>query len=361
MHNMHFEVNPLRACLTRNIIAKYTQDKASTMPSTTQITRETNRLFSKLSKVGWNNNDCALIAPLTLEINQLKKKKNAIILAHSYQTPDIMYGVADFLGDSYALSLKARETKADIIVFSSVHFMAETAKILNPKKTVLVPAIAGCSLADSITAEDVRGLKKAHPKAGVICYVNTSAEVKAECDAVCTSGNALKIIEGMPQKEIVFLPDEFMAKNLQPLTKKKLISWKGRCIVHEEFSPKTVKEIRREHPTAKILAHSECAPSVIKEVDMMGSTKQMLDYVGSSNAEEFMLITECGLSDRVRTEKPSKKIVGSCALCPFMKKIMLKDILECLKSPRPEQIIDLPKEIIKKAKKSLDLMIKLSK
>ena len=317
-------------------------------------------MHSKLEKVGWSKSDCELIAPLTLEINQLKRKKNAIILAHSYQTPDIMYGVADFLGDSYALSLKARETKADTIVFSSVHFMAETAKILNPGKTVLVPAVAGCSLAESITANDVRALKNAHPNAGVVCYINTTADVKAEVDVVCTSSNALKIIESMPQKEIIFLPDEFMCKNLQPLTKKKLIGWKGRCIVHEEFSPETIKEIRQAYPKAKILAHSECSPTVINEVDMMGSTKQMMDYVDTSKAEEFMLVTECGLSDRVRTEHKDKKIVGSCAMCPYMKKIMLKDILECLKNPKPEQIISLPKETIQKAKHALNNMIRLT-
>ena len=330
------------------------------MFSSQQINQEIDRLAGLLKKTGWSTGDCKIIAPLTLEINQLKRKKNAIILAHSYQTPDIMYGVADFLGDSYALSIRARETKANTIVFSSVYFMAETAKILNPKKMVLIPAIAGCSLADSITPDDVKGLRKAYPKAGVVCYINTTAEVKAECDAICTSGNALKIIEKMPQKEIIFLPDEFMAKNLQPLTKKKLISWKGRCIVHEEFSPETVKEIRARYPEAKILAHSECTPDVIREVDMMGSTKQMMDYVDTSEAEEFMLITECGLSDRVRTEKPGKKIVGSCALCPYMKKIMLKDILQCLRSPRPEQIITLPENIAKKAKKALNKMIRLS-
>ena len=164
----------------------------------------------------------------------------------------------------------------------------------------------------------------------------------------------------MPQEDIIFVPDEFMTKNLQPLTKKKLISWKGRCIVHEEFSPETVKEIRANYPQAKILAHSECAPTVIKEVDMMGSTKQMMDYVDKSKADEFMLITECGLTDRIRAEKPDKRIVGSCALCPYMKKIMLKDILECLKSPRPEQIITLPGDIMRKAEKALKIMIRLS-
>ena len=330
------------------------------MPSQSQLSTETERLYGHLKKVGWSKADCELIAPLTLEINQLKKEKNAIILAHSYQTPDIMYGVADFLGDSYALSLKARETKADVIVFSSVHFMAETAKILNPTKTVLVPTVAGCSLAESITAEDVRQLKNEHPEAGVVCYINTTADVKAEVDAVCTSSNALKIINRMPQNKIIFIPDEFMCKNLQPLTEKKLIGWKGRCIVHEEFTPEKIKEVRKVYPNAKILAHSECNPQVINEVDMMGSTSQMMDYVATTDEEEYMLVTECGLSDRVRTENSKKKIIGSCAMCPYMKKIMLKDILECLKAPRPDQIIDLPEDVIKGATRSLEKMIELA-
>lgn len=323
------------------------------------IRSETKRLFEKLEKVNWTENDCALIAPLTLEINELKKEKNAIILAHSYQTPDIMYGVADFLGDSYALSLKAKETKADTIVFSSVHFMAETAKILNPEKTVLVPAVAGCSLAEGITADDVKYLRSKHPKAGVVCYINTTADVKAEVDAICTSSNALKIIEAMPQDEIIFIPDEFMCKNLQALTKKKLIGWTARCIVHEEFTPEKIRAIRESYPKARILAHSECSPAVINEVDMMGSTKEMMDYVDSSKDEEFMLVTECGLTDRIRTENPEKKVVGSCAMCPYMKKIMLKDILECLKNPRPDQIIELPQETLIKAKRSIDKMVEI--
>lgn len=330
------------------------------MLSETQLKNETARLFEKLQKVSWTETDCALIAPLTLEINELKKEKNAIILAHSYQTPDIMYGVADFLGDSYALSLKARDTKADVIVFSSVHFMAETAKIMNPEKTVLVPAVAGCSLAEGITRRDVEALRKAHPKAGVVCYINTTADVKAAVDAVCTSSNALKIIDALPQEEIIFIPDEFMCKNLQPLTKKKLIGWTARCIVHEEFTPEKIKTIRKEYPKAKILAHSECNPQVINEVDMMGSTQQMMDYVDNSLDEEFMLVTECGLSDRVRTENPEKKVVGACAMCPYMKKIMLKDILECLQNPRPDQIIELPQSVMKGARKALEKMVEIA-
>ena len=325
-----------------------------------QIKAETNRLHEKLQHVGWSESDCELIAPLTLEINQLKKEKNAIILAHSYQTPDVIYGVGDFVGDSYGLSKKAAETKADIIVFCSVHFMAETAKILNPKKTVLVPALAGCSLSESIIPEDIRGLRKRYPNAGVICYVNTSAAVKAECDVCCTSSNALKIIEKMPQKEIIFLPDELMAKNMQALTKKRIISWKGRCIVHEKFSPKTVDELRKNHPNAKILAHTECTPAVIKKVDMAGGTENMISYVKRSKEHEFMLITECGLVERMKVEYADKKMVGSCSLCPYMKQIMLKDVLQALKNPKKEQVIDLPEEVLKGAKKSLTRMMKMT-
>lgn len=328
--------------------------------SDVHIKEEAARLFKKLQKNGWSVSDCQVIAPMTLEINELKKQKNAIILGHSYMTPDIMYGVADIIGDSYGLSKAAKETKADIILFCSVHFMAETAKILNPEKTVIVPAVAGCSLAESITAEDVKKLRKRYPEAGVVCYVNTTAAVKAECDACCTSGNALKIIEALPQKKIIFLPDELMAKNLQPLTRKKIIGWNGRCIVHETFTPEKLDEVRKNFPGAKILAHLECAPSVIDKVDMAGGTEGMIKYIEKTDAEEIMLVTECGLSDRMKVEHPEKKIVGSCALCPYMKKIMLKDILQALKSPTPDQIIELPENIIKKAKKSLNKMVKIT-
>lgn len=327
--------------------------------SLNQISKETDRLFENLKKVGWSESDCELIAPLTLEINQLKKENDAIILAHSYLTPDIVYGIADFVGDSYGLSRQAQKTKAKTILFCSVHFMGETVKIMNPEKTVLVPAIAGCSLAESIKAKDVRYLRKQHPEAAVVCYVNTTAAVKAECDACCTSGNALKIVEGLIQKKVIFLPDQLMAKNLQPLTRKTIIPWSGRCIVHEKFSPQTIDEIRSKYPKAKILAHLECKPDVIEKVDMAGSTKGMINYLKNSNAKKFMLVTECGLTDRMKVEYPKKEIVGSCALCPYMKKIMLKDVLIALKNPHKEQIIEIPKDIIKKAKKSLDRMVKI--
>lgn len=324
-----------------------------------KIQKESQRLHKKLSKLGWTFHACEKIAPLTLEINELKKKKNAVILAHSYQTPDIMYGVADFVGDSYGLSIQAKKTKADLIIFCSVHFMAETAKILNPEKEVRVPAVASCSLAESITAKDVRNLRKKHPKAGVVCYVNTSATVKAECDACCTSANALKIIDGMKQDEIIFIPDKLMAQNLQPLTRKKLIKWNGTCIVHEEFSDKDVRQIKKLHPKAHILVHSECTPRVVKESDLMGSTTDMLNYVKNSRNNQFMLVTECGLKDRAIAEFPTKEMLGSCILCPYMKEIKLPDVLTCLKSPTKNQIIKLSNTIIKRAKGSLDKMVEI--
>lgn len=324
------------------------------------LERETERLYLKLNRTGWSKGNCELIAPMTAEINRLKKEKNAVILAHSYQTPDIMYGVADFIGDSYGLSIAATQTAAKTIVFCSVHFMAETAKILNPEKTVLVPAVAGCSLAESITPADVRELRKRYPQAGVVCYVNTSAAVKAESDVCCTSSNALKIIETLPEREIIFIPDEYMARNFQPLTKKKIIGWKGRCIVHERFTPEMAEEIRADYPGVKILAHTECSPEVIAKVDFAGGTEGMVNYLKHSDADQFMLITECGLTDRMKSELPKKRIVGSCAMCPYMKKIQLKDVLTALKNPRLDQIVKLPDFVMIRAERALKRMIKMT-
>ncbi len=327
----------------------------------TQLTDETQRLYEKLHVLGWTLEDCALIAPLTYEINELKKEQQAIILAHSYQTPDIMYGVADFLGDSYGLSVTATKQNAKKIIFCSVEFMGETAKLLNPEKEVILPDLAGCSLADSITAEDVRKLKAKYPNAGVVSYVNTSAAVKAECDACCTSANVVQIVDAMPQNEIIFIPDELMGKNLQKLSTKKIHTWNGRCVVHEIFGPETVDAIRVQYPGVKVLAHMECSPAVVDKVDLVGGTMSMLDYMKKSNDTSFMLVTECGISDRARAEFPNKKIVGTCSLCPYMKKIMLKDILTALKNPRPEQIITIPEDIAVRARRSLEYMFELEK
>lgn len=328
--------------------------------SSAQLEAESTRLHAKLQNVGWSLDECKVYAPMTLEINQLKKEQDAIILAHSYQSPDIIYGVADFVGDSYGLSKIAAEHSAKKIIFCSVYFMGETAKILSPEKEVLVPSRAGCSLADSITAEDVRQLKKKHPGVPVVCYINTSAEVKAESDVCVTSSNVLQIIEALPSEDIIFIPDKYMADYIRRSTKKNIISWPGVCIVHEEFTAESIKAVREQHPGVQILVHPECTASVIDEADMVGSTSAMIDYVKKSPRDQFMIVSECGLSDRIKAEEPEKKIVGACAMCPYMKSIMLKDVLVALKEPRPEQMVEMDEQILLKSKKSLDRMFEIT-
>ncbi len=330
-------------------------------PPAQELEQETDRLYSKLSKLGWNREVCAAYAPLTLEINKLKKQKKAVILAHSYQPPEIIYGVADFAGDSLGLSMEAAKTKAKVIAFAGVRFMAETAKILSPNKKVLLPATdAGCSLAESITAEDVRKLRKLHPGAGVVCYVNTDAAVKAECDACCTSANALEIVESMPQKKIIFLPDKFMAQNVAALTKKQIIGWDGKCVVHREFTADKIRALRKANPGVKVLVHTECAPDVVREADYAGGTGGMISYAKASGAGEFVMVTECGLSDRMKVELPGKNFLAMCSLCPYMKKNSLALILQVLEKPEKRQEIKLPKTIIVRARKAIDYMMRVS-
>lgn len=327
----------------------------------TDLHEETERLYGKLHHLGWRRDDCEFIAPITQEINALKQEQNAVILAHSYQTADIMYGVGDYVGDSYGLSVRATEHPAQKIIFCSVYFMGETAKLLNPDKDVLVPRVAGCSLADSITGEQVRTLRNEHPDAGVVCYVNTYAEVKAESDACCTSANAVEVVEAMPQDEILFIPDRLMGLNLAKITSKTILTWDGTCVVHEGFDVDSVRDIRKRFPGVKILAHPECTPGLVSEVDYAGGTSGMLNYVKTSNAKTFMLVTECGLTDRFKAEFRGKEIVGTCILCPYMKEIRLDDVLKALKNPAPEQYIEIPPDIAARAKRSLERMFELEK
>jgi quinolinate synthase len=326
-----------------------------------EIERETRRLYGKLHHLGWKEEDCALIAPVTLEINALKQKQNALVLAHSFQTPDIMYGVGDYVGDSYDLSVRATSHPARKIVFCSAYFMGETAKLLNPGEEVLVPQVAGCSLADSITGEQVRGLRQKYLDAGVVCYVNTYAEVKAESDSCCTSANAVEVVTARPQEEVLFIPDRLMAENLARLTSKAIRTWEGTCIVHEGFDVSSVRDIRRRFPGVKILAHPECTPGLVSEVDYAGGTSGMLNYVRNSPSHTFMLVTECGLSDRFKAEFRDKEIVGTCILCPYMKQIHLDDVLKTLKDPAPEQFIEIPPDIAVRARQSLARMFELEK
>ncbi|TIS02919.1 MAG: quinolinate synthase NadA, partial [Mesorhizobium sp.] len=251
----------------------------------------------------------------------LKRERNAVILAHNYQTPEIFHCVGDIVGDSLALARKAMTVEADVIVLAGVHFMAETAKLLNPDKTVLIPDLgAGCSLADSITPDDVRLLRQRYPGVPIVAYVNTSAAVKAESDICCTSGNALAVVKSLGVPRVIMLPDEYLAKNIAAQTKVEIIAWKGRCEVHERFTAADIREIREAHTGVTVLAHPECPPEVIAEADFAGSTAAMSDYVGRHKPARVLLMTECSMSDNVAVEHPEVEFVRPCNLCPHMKR-----------------------------------------
>jgi len=310
----------------------------------------------------WNIETCREIAPLTLEINRLKKEKNAVILAHSYVEPEIVYGVGDFKGDSYFLADKARQAQADVIVFAGVVFMAETAKILSPDALVVVPdRLSGCSLADSISGADVRSMKAMYPDAAVVCYINSTAEVKAESDVCVTSGNVYNIISRLPQKRIVFVPDRLMADNIRKELKKRgidkeIISSDGTCIVHEEFTTGQIAEARKMFPGLKIVAHPECTQEVAEQVDFLGSTGEMMHYVKHTVAPYFLMLTECGLVDRLAVEDPEKNFIGGCRLCPYMKLNTLVKIRDALKHPEPEQVITLDQDLARRAARCIERM-----
>ena len=315
---------------------------------------EINKIYNKISKV-IPNIEWDFHAPYIEKINKLKKDKNAVILAHNYQTPEIYHGVADIAADSLALAIEASKTKADIIVLCGVHFMAETAKLMNPKKKVLIPDMdAGCSLASSITGEDVRMLKEKYPGVPVVSYVNTSAEVKAESDVCCTSANAVKVVESLGVDRVIFLPDHYLANYVQKNTKVKIISWQGTCIVHEKFTGNEVKDIRENNPGIKIIAHPECPPDVISASDFAGSTSSMVRYVKEKKPKKVLLVTECSMSDNIQIENPDVEFVKPCNLCPFMKKITLKKILDCLEKESNE--IKIGDNIAARARKSVTRM-----
>ncbi len=306
---------------------------------------------------------CEEFIPLINEINYLKKEKNAVILVHSYISPEIIYGVGDFIGDSYELSKKAMSSEASLIIFVAVRFMAETAKILNPHKDVLLPnSQAGCSLAESVSSREVRELRKRYPDHSFVCYINTTAKVKAECDVCVTSSNACDVISHMPNNKIYFLPDRLMGRNIQLELerrgiKKEVLFYGGDCYVHRDFNEELIHKVRLEAPDAKILSHPECNPSICQKSDFVGSTSQMINYINHSQTQAFMLLSECGLGNRVQVEFPDKEIIGACALCRYMKSNRLEDILRVLKSPRSEDFIHVPPDVQKKASQVLEKMI----
>ena len=332
------------------------------------------KLYEKLKDIHVGNpicqftkENCELLLPTIERIEKLKHEKNAIILAHNYVAPQIFYSVADYTGDSYGLSKKAKESNADVIVFAAVRFMAETAKILNPKKIVLDPnPNGGCSLADGITDADVINLRQQFPDHTFVCYINTTASVKAQCDVCVTSSNVYKIIEKIPNDKIYFLPDKLMGENvIQNLkakgVKKNIKLWEGTCYVHEEYQPENIDQVRKNFNGIEVLVHPECSSAVVNKADYIGSTSQMLNHVRKSDRDSFFLLTECGLTGVLQSEFPQKTFAGGCTMCKYMKSNSLEDILNVLENPSPQNIIKINLDTQKRALKCLNRMFEYAK
>ncbi len=299
-------------------------------------------------------------APYIEAINRLKAEKNAVIVAHNYQTPEIFHGVADLAGDSLALARMATETDAEVIILCGVHFMAETAKILNPAKTVLIPDLrAGCSLASSITGADVRLLKERYPGVPVVTYVNTTADVKAETDICCTSANAVQVVESLGVDRVIFLPDEYLGQYVASQTSVELILWHGHCEVHERFTADDIRQFRAQHQDLQVLAHPECPPAVLAEADFVGSTSGMIQAVGVRKPRRVVMITECSMSDNVAVAHPDVEFIRPCNLCPHMKRITLPKILDSLLHLRHE--VEVPPEIAVRARASVERMLAIGR
>jgi quinolinate synthase len=325
---------------------------------TPEVARETAHLYERVSRVippiEWPG-----FAPYIKAINELKRARDAVVLAHNYMTPEIFHCVADVVGDSLQLAREAAKTDAEVIVQGGVHFMAETAKLLNPDKMVLIPdSRAGCSLAASITGADVRALREAYPGVPVVTYVNTSAEVKAESDICCTSSNAVRVVESLGAKRVIMIPDEYLAKWVQTQTNVEIITWKGHCEVHERFSGEELRAYREADPGVKIIAHPECAPDVLAEADFTGSTSGMIKWVNDHQPSKVLLVTECSMSDNVAVEAPKVEFVRPCNLCPHMKRITLPKILDSLVFLKEEVTVD--PVIAERARTSVERMINLN-
>ena len=301
--------------------------------------------------------EIAAIEPVIAEIEALKQSRRAVVLAHNYMTPDIFHGVADLRGDSLALARMAVNTSADVIVMAGVHFMAETAKILNPGKTVLIPDLrAGCSLAESITGADVRLLRQRYPGVPVVTYVNTYADVKAETDICCTSSNAKAVVESLGTDTVIFLPDEYLARNVARETGKQLVGWQGRCEVHERFTVEDVTSVRRQFPDVVVLAHPECSPEVIEASDASASTSQMIRYVRESKVPRYLLLTECAMADNVAAANPDKEMLRLCSVrCPHMNRVTLEAVRDALRYDR--HAVEIPEEIRRRAARSIERML----
>jgi quinolinate synthase len=311
----------------------------------------TDRLDNVLPEV-----EVAALTPLFDEIEELKAQRNAVVLAHNYMTPDIYHGVADLGGDSLALAHLAAETDADVIVMAGVHFMAETAKIVSPHKTVLIPDLdAGCSLADSITPKDIALLRERYPDAPVVTYVNTSAAVKAASDITCTSGNAVAVVESLEADQIIFLPDQYLGRWVAGQTDKEIILWQGSCEVHERFTGAELREYRKDYPGIQIIAHPECPTDVLEEADFVGSTSGMINWVRTETPERVVMVTECSMSDNVAVESPETEFIRPCNLCPYMKMITLEGIRDSLRDMKHE--VHVPGDIAEGARVAVERML----
>src|SRR5215467_1298925 len=318
-------------------------------------------LLAPLDDVAYGPARCEELAATIAEIRSLKRARNAVLLAHNYQRPEI-FQVADFVGDSLELARQATTVEAEVIVFCGVHFMAETAKILNPTRRVILPDLrAGCSLADSVTGEELAErkaeLRAIYPDLAVVGYVNTTADVKAECDACCTSSNAVRVVEALPSEHILFVPDRNLAAHVQSQTRKTIIAWDGNCYVHQQITPEQIAAVRKALPQVKILAHPECRADVLALADAVLSTSGMVRYASESTDREFLVVTECGLSDRLLLEVPGKKFYKSCKLCHYMKVITLEGTRDALRDLRPE--ITIPEDVRLRAARAVERMLEL--
>jgi quinolinate synthase len=302
----------------------------------------------------------AMHAPIIAEINRLKRERNAVILGHNYMVPEIFHGISDHTGDSLGLSIQARDADADVIVFCGVHFMAETAKILNPDRTVLIPDLeAGCSLSESITAEDVRLLKQRYPGVPVVTYMNTPAAIKAESDICCTSANAKAVVESLGAERVIFLPDEYLARNVARETDVEVIAWHGRCMVHEQFTVDEIRSYRKQYPDIEVIAHPECSPEVCDEADFVGSTSGMIGYLDRARSNHVIMVTECSMSDNVQEAHPDLQFVKPCTICPHMKKISLEKTLASLQKMQHEVLV--PEDIRVRALSAVERMIEVGR
>ncbi len=328
---------------------------ASKLEYTPEVAKEMAPLYERVKSVvppvEWPQ-----MAPLIKAINDLKKQRNAVILAHNYMTPEIFHCISDYVGDSLQLAVEASKVDADVILQCGVHFMAETSKLMNPSKKVLISDVkAGCSLAESITAADVRALREAYPGVPIVTYVNTSADVKAECDICCTSSNAVQIVNSFESDKVIMVPDEYLAKYVATQTDKEIIAWKGHCEVHERFTAKELNEYREANPGLKIIAHPECPPEVIEAADYTGSTGAMISWVKNNRPSKVMMVTECSMSDNVAVETPGVEFIRPCNFCPHMKRITLENVYEALLEMKEE--VTIAPEIAERARLSVQKMI----